>query len=687
MKATCSYSAGLCIVDQDGEDSPLVLSFAGGSITQICADAGVLSTVPDWEVLEQPTITELTEYGSRVYRMKRAGSMLELAFQIDDPEISIEVIEDVEDELSAISPDQLIARMLIAPLKNTHQWAGLSKTAAAQGLNAVANILDQVVSSQPLLRRFMSAWDRLPLTLFTPLHTTKGAVWEQLVDKGLNLQIINATSRDHLRRIFHQFAFSMSTPPKRAATVAIGEAIAKALYANDGMARSLEKLMLSDQEYDDGVVENDARSNHAKYVQVMSQINAITDAIAEGNDSRARRFLKQLVELQMGSHEGDSRAVKSLCNIAKQCADMFRSDFERECLYAALELAPSDEWTLAQLGDHFKRTGEYDQAIDVLSRIQGEQSAVAESTLADVYAHQGQIEKALDTYRRIPGWRNEASIRTAIADNFRRLGDHDRALELYEELEADGLASDRTAAGKAEIAKCRGRLQEAHDTYRELLRRGQEDERSRVVYHCALANVLQRMGDTKQAFEVIDQVVQDAPFAMQARVIRASLLGLFDEEEEGLASLPYRGQLTAVGEWVRHYCRGLLLLKLQRFAEARQQLLENLEAKVLAGEERALLRLAAAITYVGEGQAKRAREMLPDQLGAGDAYAQYIEMMVRYHLAVIQQQDEERLHIAEWFRNQPIEGSDVVQAIKHIDAGDYAAAIRCEINAMLRLAA
>jgi hypothetical protein len=50
--------------------------------------------------------------------------------------------------------------------------------------------------------------------------------------------------------------------------------------------------------------------------------------------------------------------VKSLCNIAQRCTEMFRTDFERICLDYARKLSPNDAWVLVQYGNHLKRIGD-----------------------------------------------------------------------------------------------------------------------------------------------------------------------------------------------------------------------------------------------------------------------------------------------------------------------------------------
>ena len=92
-------------------------------------------------------------------------------------------------------------------------------------------------------------------------------------------------------------------------------------------------------------------------MRVEKQIVAITQAVSEGHDAKADKFVRELVAQQLSYPGGEPYAVKSLCNIAKRCADLFRVDFEIKCLALACEIAPTDAWALIQYGDHLKRVG------------------------------------------------------------------------------------------------------------------------------------------------------------------------------------------------------------------------------------------------------------------------------------------------------------------------------------------
>ena len=102
---------------------------------------------------------------------------------------------------------------------------------------------------------------------------------------------------------------------------------------------------------------------------------------------------------------------------------MFRTDFEYECLEAAVELDASDGWTLIQMADHYKRVGRFANAIAILEKAEAcGEPRVARSSLADVYAQMGQFEDAIATYESIPDAETDGIVRGAKADVLRRWG-------------------------------------------------------------------------------------------------------------------------------------------------------------------------------------------------------------------------------------------------------------------------
>ena len=57
--------------------------------------------------------------------------------------------------------------------------------------------------------------------------------------------------------------------------------------------------------------------------RVLKEIESIAAAVARGDDTNAERYLTELVSRQTGESDVYMHAVKSLCNIAKKCAELF----------------------------------------------------------------------------------------------------------------------------------------------------------------------------------------------------------------------------------------------------------------------------------------------------------------------------------------------------------------------------
>ena len=209
--------------------------------------------------------------------------------------------------------------------------------------------------------------------------------------------------------------------------------------------------------------------------RALKQISAIVEAVSQASDAKARLFLRQLINSQSGE-DSVEYLTKSLCNVAKQCADMYRTDFEYECLSAALAAKPDDAWTLVQLGDHFKRIGDFDNALATLSKAMTHGlPEIVHSSIADVWSEKGDFQRSLDIYKSIPNWESSVTIRTAIADNLRRMNRLAEAEREYAILLSDpNLMSQEVAhrvyAGQAQIAQVEGKISEAIEIYRKLMR-------------------------------------------------------------------------------------------------------------------------------------------------------------------------------------------------------------------------
>jgi tetratricopeptide (TPR) repeat protein len=436
--------------------------------------------------------------------------------------------------------------------------------------------------------------------------------------------------------------------------------------------------------------------NHKVFERVKKQIATIAQAVSQGHNTKAEKFLRELVQQQTSLSGGESYAVKSLCNIAQQCADMFRMDFEVVCIEEARRMDPSDIWTLIQHGDHLKRVGNYDEALKVFAQAeQFGESEVAKSCEADVYSQQSDYVKAINTYETIPNWKDNPRVLTAIADNLRRMGRMEDAQDAYDRLinsARQGLLEYvnievRAQAGIAEIEKRQGKFEDALQTYYRIIAREDVDDRDRLFYKLGLCNVLKLMGKFNDAYAVVDEVIQQYPFAMEARFIRGSILGLIGRELEGLKDLPESSGSRSFREWLRRYYRGLLLLKLERYEGAKKNLVDELPRALASGEEKAILRMAAALYFLRHGETSEADDILSEIPDLYDCHTKYLFLVLKLHSAT---QKEDRATIISL--NKCIAGLKVVdarleKAVVALEERDFSLALTCETDSLLKLAA
>jgi tetratricopeptide (TPR) repeat protein len=494
-------------------------------------------------------------------------------------------------------------------------------------------------------------------------------------------------------------AFEEETPPGRVAIGRIGAHLAEAIFPSTAPAS--EQLDVDDEHTDPGedqdtVYSRPPVSGRDAMNRALKQIDGIAQAVAKGKDRDARRFLDHLIREQ-SRYSATQHALKSLCNIAQRCADMFRPDFERVALEEALRLKPDDPWTLIQWGNHLKGTGAYDAAIEVLERALGSANdRVCLSSMADVWCERGEYDKAVEAYKRVPNWSDYVEVRTGLADVLRKQGrfpeaeaEYDRIRDLWPE------QADRALAGKAEIAKRQGRLDEAIRAYESLLGRGDViDDRVRLVYRMAKCNVLKQKNRLQEAYQLADEIVSDAPFLMAARVSRASILGLLGEEEKGLRDIGglCSGSTTAyepatLAEWFLQYFRGLLLLKADRYQDAKRQLVSEFKSVVLTGDYLAIMRLGAAFTFLSKENISEAARVLADVGDIQDCFTRHIRHVLQLHVAVAQSDTKRVESISRELQAACVEDESLQNCVRALSVSDFDAARTYEIELLLRIAA
>ncbi len=689
MKATASISGGLCALDE--KSTIRYVNINGMTTIPYKIAHLVCGAVDDWEVIEAPNqeaiLIEVRE------RHKRARIIANIESCLCGVSYSIqhELLEETEDILKTLDVhDQLAAMMLRAPLVEHGAIKALIKDCLAEGFGAVASLLDRVLEAQPLILRLADRWMSIPEEVFSPLSGGRQQAWRLAVANLVLLKTLTASNLANVEREWALLALLVSTPAERMCYVRIAKKVAQSLFPEDQEKQpelAVPNEVDSESRWTDRhQARPDSARAYAAYERAIKQIEAIAAAVSEGHDGRARKFLRDLVDSQMAYEGGEEHVVKSLCNIAHQCSEMFRTDFEYECLQTAISIRPNDGWTHIQLADHYKRVGRFVDAINSLKEAESlGENRMAMSSLADVYVHMKKYEEALQLYEQIPEAESDPKIRGAKADMLRRRGLFEAASAEYARMIDEGLIADRAYAGLAEIAKRQGRLEEARSIYQMLLDQDLNEQAS-VIYRAALANVLVRQGDLSEAFQKLDEAVQMRPFAREFRVYRAAVAGLLGDPLKAIDELPHLGVTHAFNEWVNNYIRGLLLLMLERYRDAGKALEQHVEEQLLNDDASTRLRLGTAVLFLREREGvKRAARVLENVPEIKDTFADAIRAALQYHVAVSLKQAEDIRRLHEQL--QKAEDKDLRETVIAIDQRKWNRAWQLEVRMLIRLAA
>ena len=653
-----------------------------------------LSAIQDWQVVnsDDADLRSVIQSCTSDYWLSRVQSLIICLIEgVSDP-LALEVLERVEEALQAhCSVDGVLGRLLVAPLRDSRRVEALAALALSNGFSAVAALLDRLADLQPLLRRFVARWLELPATEFVDLPVSREEFWQRLTGDSLLTRLLQAADHAAFSSTWLGLARVESAVVGRRAILHLGNLLARVLFPTSVRRdRGVEHARDDDRIADEleQTSHREGFSGHAAYQRALKQVNAIAQAVAEGKDGTASRYLTQLIADQVQSSTRE-QLVKSLCNIAQKCACMFRADFERQCLDRAMSIDSDDAWTLTQMGNHLKRVGEFEEAIKVLERAATGHASVAMSSIADVWCEKGDYSKAAEVYEGIPGWRDIVQVCTGLADIKRHTGKLSEALSEYEEIlrEWQWPGTDRAMAGKAEIFKQWGRFDEAIAIYDSLIYSPAIEESNALVYRLAKCAVLKQANRLTDAYKLADDVVRATPFCMSARIQRSSLLALLGKEAEALASIPQGSVPPAFGTWITQYYRGLLLLKLERYQEAKELLVDRFESASLASDNRAILRLGAAFALLCLNDFGLAAAALSEIGNVRDYYTEFVRHVLELHLCVVREDQERAAEIARQLRGAWESDETVMKVVDALQQKDFATAKRYELELLLRVAA
>ncbi len=691
MEATISPSLGYFILDSENA-MPIIMSVLEEREIDAELEKHTVSIIDDWTTVSYENEEDLVKKTKNAHYQTKCLSLIKLGL-LAPRSINYEwLCSEIESILTLTGSEEAYINDLIhAPIRDCEKLEYFSNKAMSNGFTALGNILNRVINFQPLINRFSFLWLKINPEVFLGIGRTKEEQWKEFVKTGVLIQILEAENSHNIKRIFGELAFQYTKPKERTSIARLGHVIADALFQS-----STENNTLAAEIHEDDtpskieILQSKHINVETELNRALTEIDAISKAVASGDDYHALKYLNDLIIRQTSTENTNEYAVKSLCNIAKQCADMFRTDFENICIQAALDLDPTDSWTMIQYGDHLKRIGKYDDAEEITEKaISYGDVDIGRCLLADIASQRGDYEQAIDLYHLVPDWEIDSTARTAIADNLRRLGKLDEALEEYSRLKKSGLTNHRIIAGIADIYRRQNKFDEADEMYKVLL--GIKlDFRSWWVNRVTYAGFLKQLGEYEKALELVEEVVAKAPFAMQARVLRSAICGLQDDEINGLNNLPHADSdynYNAYGEWVSEYTRGLLLLKTSRYKDAQKRLIKNLENSILDKEEKNVLRLAAALSYIADEKITKALNFFSDEQVIENDYLDYIQNVLKYHISVIEKDNQKSEKIYAYLAARKTDNIILWEAVEALQQGENDKALKIEIDSLLRFAA
>ena len=358
MIAYCSLSAGVLVPAVPTVNTSDLVFLCDNATRDAAETRHLLSLVDDWEVIDGTNSSELVSKFTSLFRLDRAASYAMILIAGTPVDLEFEILEYLEESLqTGVQFEALVDRLIVAPLSHPDRAASLAMSALSHNFAATALLYETVNDTQPLLRRLTSHWLNVPPDDLAEVGVRISDVWKLACSSGAVRKSLATTSRSSFESRWNAIALDETIFPTPASRIAFIRVISELSARMFPGARELshEWAAPSEDDYNDDE-QRDNTNPRVSFNRAIKQIDAITDAVAAAEDNKAQKFLRELVAEQRSFVGGDEFAVKSLCNIAHRCADLFRTDFERSCLDLAIEILPTDAWAVRQYADHLKES-------------------------------------------------------------------------------------------------------------------------------------------------------------------------------------------------------------------------------------------------------------------------------------------------------------------------------------------
>jgi thioredoxin-like negative regulator of GroEL len=128
-------------------------------------------------------------------------------------------------------------------------------------------------------------------------------------------------------------------------------------------------------------------------------------------------------------------------------------------------------------------------------------------------------------------------------------------------------------------------------------------------------------------------------------------------------------------------------LKLKRYGDAKKNLVEELPKAIASGEEKAILRMAAALWFLREGQTPEADGILSEIPDLYDCHTEYLSLVLKLHSATQKKDLATMDSLRERIAGLQVVDARLDKAVVALREGNFSLALTYETDALLKLAA
>ena len=559
-KALISGQAGVAVLLHGGRvqsfhlDGPEGLDRRREEISQIFGDCTDVVVVDDIELEAVPTRLELEWAKQRC---------LALCLLLLDVESHVEArqlaVADIEEFLKVPEIASFLhARLFVAPMPDNADLIGAINRAHSQNATSLVGILEEVGVNQEEIDRCRSSWDALPAQTFRDESIKEGVAFA-LVQAGAFHRIVTTAAEKRgalLLKIlvqpqFQQWRVGLTT------------------WINSLSSRNRATNRAVDEEEQKGSRRRrpvkQARIPADTQLDVVNrQKDAIRKALAARDLDRARAFCVDLLAYQERNGRPEHTA-KSFCDLAQSAKELGYHQLQLEWTQKAVDVAPGDGWSLAQLGDAYRCLGQWSSAQEAFAlALRHGKVTIARNGQAEVLKGMGRLEDALREYEsNVKEFPADVVARNGRAELLKGMGRLEDALREYESIAKDFPQSVFARTGRAEVLKGMGRLEDALQEYESIAKEFPAD----VVARTGRAEVFKGMGRLEDALREYESIAKEFPQNAVARNGAASICVLRADYELATAWIGPSVDAEPVN-WVGLHILGMIRLRTGRTSEA-----------------------------------------------------------------------------------------------------------------------